>query len=232
VINLMGLRQHDSIIVILAVLCSLTAAAAVLFELPSSRNNDAATRKSGLTNTADAFRSEDSAARQLNKLSKTEFREILDRPIFNESRRPTEETELDNSEAAQLTRSAELTSNEFKLVGIMIIDDNHYALMQTSDGRTARKMQVGDIVKGWRITSLGANSAVIERCKRSLTLELDRTSDSTLARAVATERPAVRQRRKLAEASVIQNKPEVSLPDDVEPQGVNLTDPPLGFGVE
>jgi hypothetical protein len=232
VIDPMGLRQTDSIIVILAVLCSLTAAAALLFELPSSRNSDTATRKSGLTNTTDAFKSENSAARQLNKLSKAQFREILDRPIFNESRRPTEETELDNPEAMESTRSAELTNNEFKLVGIMIIDNNRYALVQTSDGRIAQRVQVGDIVRGWRITSLAANFAVIERCKRSKTLELDRTSDSKLARVLAKERPGVRQRKKLAEASMIQKRPEVSSPDDAEAQGRDLTGAPLGFGVE
>ncbi len=206
----MGLRQTDSITVILAVLCLLTAAAAWLFELPRSRNNDMATRKSDPANTADAFKSEDSAAHRLNKLSKTQYREILDRPTFNESRRPTEETELDNPEAAQSTRSAELTNNEFRLVGIMIIDDNRYALVQTSGGRITQRMQVGDIIGGWRITSLAPSSAIMERGTQSKTLELDRKSDPKLAaRARAKER-----RKKLAAASVIQKKPKVSSPDD------------------
>lgn len=195
-------RPHsDSVTVVLAILCGITAVAVWLFELPES-DRDKVGRRNHAAHATGNIQTQISQSRQLTDTLIDNYSEILDRPIFSPSRQPIVEIEFDSPEPVRTTPSTQLADGEFRLVGIVIIDDNRFALLQTTGTPGTQRALVGDTVDGWRITSLTPDTATMERGAQSKSIKLERKSNPKLvARTLARKR-----REQLAAAKTIQQK--------------------------
>ena len=118
-----------------------------------------------------------------------DYNEILERPVFSPTRRPAEESAPAESEQFFQSPASQLADGEFKLIGIIIVDESRFALLQTAGTGQTQRVQIGETVDGWRISALSPSTATIERGSEAKTLELERKSDPQLAaRAQANKR--------------------------------------------
>ena len=108
------------------------------------------------------------------------YSEILKRPLFSSSRRPREELSDNALERAYESPVARMAGRDLLLIGIIIIGGDQIALLQIKGSQTIEKVQVGDLIEGWLITSLSKSAATMKRGEETRTLEMARNSDPRL----------------------------------------------------
>lgn len=92
----------------------------------------------------------------------TDYRAVLDRPLFSPNRRPPPE---------DTTTAAANKEFDFDLKGVVIKDDVRTALFRRqTDGEVVR-LTKGDEIQGWTLTEIELDFVVIERDGREEVLE-------------------------------------------------------------
>jgi hypothetical protein len=77
---------------------------------------------------------------------------ILERPVFSETRRPSE-----NPTGIRATQA------DFTLAGVVIAAGERSALIQLRDGRLVQRLKEGDDVAGWRLVEIARDRIRIRR---------------------------------------------------------------------
>jgi general secretion pathway protein N len=116
------------------------------------------------------------------------YAEIIQRPLFRETRRPPEEP--DEPETVQKSGSPGKPP-PFVLTGVIIAPDKREALLREARGRGVSRVQQGEEIRGWRLEVVGAETIVLRRADRSQELSLERKSAGA-AKATATRRRSTR----------------------------------------
>jgi general secretion pathway protein N len=214
--------RSNSITLALVVLCGLTTAAIWLFELPALEANEGATPASANGSEMDNVELQTSERQRLAKPPMTSYSEILERPVFRPSRRPTVATDAGSAEVAPLSSIKDFDNSEIRLVGIIIVDENRFALLQAAGTQLTQRVQVGDVVDGWRITRLTPSTAAMEHGADARTLQLERRSDPKLAARAQANKRRERLAARIAQKkqASAENKP-VTDEIESEPQHTN-----------
>lgn len=97
--------------------------------------------------------------------------EILERPLFNEDRRPIEITEP----VVSTKKTPANDTLDYKLVGVALLPENTQALLQTKK-REIERVKLGERIDGWELTSVEADSVVLVKAGKEVQLMLERTS--------------------------------------------------------
>lgn len=95
---------------------------------------------------------------------RSEFAEIIERPVFSPGRRPGRPPELEGEE----------TSTDLDLVGIVIVDGRRVALLKSGDS-PLRRVTEGEEISGWMAIRIGVDHVSLERDVETLDLYLDYT---------------------------------------------------------
>lgn len=100
-----------------------------------------------------------------------QFSDILDRPIFNEFRLPSE------NETTAIEKVSKNSDNGslLKLVGVVLLPEGSQALILKPD-RKVEKVTTGQKVDGWELMSINKDRVVLEQSGKKLRLQLDRKS--------------------------------------------------------
>lgn len=210
----MRTSQTDKVAVILTTLCVLTGAVAWYTEVPELRGRETVTSEINTPNGGDNLDTRIDRASDRTKAKIDHYTEILDRPLFRPSRRPAAERIADTLGDALPSRPAQTPDAEFKLVGIMIIEEKRFALIQTIKGRATRRVEVGDEIDGWHVTSLTPDSATLNRGVQSKKIGLERKSDPKLT--AQAKRLAIIRRAQLKERIAARAAAESVTPDRVQ----------------
>ncbi|MEM7169163.1 MAG: hypothetical protein AAF530_03285 [Pseudomonadota bacterium] len=127
-----------------------------------------------------------------------EFSIVIERPIFSQSRRPTEVV------AEKATREVVREKLKFTLKGIIITDGERRALLSPEDGGKDITLVEGDEIKGWTLGTVESSQVIFRRGAKETVLSL--TFDAAPAfnpesdrRSKRSERRKRRQNRQLQE---------------------------------
>ena len=101
---------------------------------------------------------------------KTRFAAIVQRPLFNPSRRPQAPSEA----ATQTPQDLDLA-----LIGVVISERGRVALLRSDDGRTVLRLRPGETYRDWTLTQLDKQHATFRRDGVSRVIELDYDTTST-----------------------------------------------------
>lgn len=116
--------------------------------------------------------------------------EIIERPLFRETRRAPEPEEATETETPQQAGRGQ--SPPFVLTGVNIAADRREALLVEVGGKEVWRVQQGDEIRGWRLETVGAENVVLRRGELSQELRLERKSGVPGAKATT---PKQRSRR-------------------------------------
>jgi hypothetical protein len=212
--KLMRSSQTDKVTVILTTLCVLTGAGAWYTEIPALRGRDTGAPSINTPNGGDRLATRIDRASDRTKATIDHYTAILDRPLFSSSRRPATARIADKLDDAPPSRPVPTRDAEFKLVGIMIIEEKRFALLQTVNGKVTRRIEVGDEINGWRVTAVTPDSVTLNRGVMPKTLGLERKSDpKSTAKA---ERLAKIRRAQLKKRAAVRGARESVTPDRVQ----------------
>ncbi len=220
-------RLHSgNVTLALVIACCITAAAIWLFSLPGPPRIGDARVNSVPSTDVDHVQSSGSHPGELVDTRAVDYGEILARPLFSPTRRPAPDTAFDDPEPLPQSPASQISNGDIKLVGIIIEDENRFALLQTAPTLQTQRAQVGEVVDGWRITALKPSSATLERGAQAKTLVLERRSDPKLAAQaeakIRRERLAAQRAKRKAQSATTtlpapdnnENEPQFTDTDD------------------
>lgn len=167
----------DNVTIVLIGACFLTAASVFLFGLPEP-SWQGHVRENGTARNEDD--NKEIGASQRNAYINTPiggYSEILERPLFSSSRRHREEVSYNGRAQTYESPTSKTAERDLILIGIIIVGGDRFALLQVKGSQKIEKVQVGDLIEGWRIVSLSKSTASMQRRKESQTLEMARNSD-------------------------------------------------------
>lgn len=109
-------------------------------------------------------------ASPLRRLSLENYQELLARPLFWSERRPLESVVPSEAGAGQQPLS-------FVLIGVVVSPESSHALLSKPGSGDVAKVQPGDVVEGWQVETLTADSVTLTRGgeKRQIYLDEERT---------------------------------------------------------
>lgn len=100
------------------------------------------------------------SANPLAELDRKRLRDTIARPLFAQSRRPPQVVRLAPS---PIIEKKKLKPVAYKLLGVADAGDRAIALLgRESDGRNFR-VEVGDMLSGWSVSSITKESVLLER---------------------------------------------------------------------
>lgn len=94
------------------------------------------------------------------------FSEILQRPVYEATRRPVQKRN-----AVVDSASADLLRKKWRLSGV-IMDDNNIAIMETQRSGETLSLVAGQLLESWRVQEIDANEIVLIRGGESLRFTL------------------------------------------------------------
>lgn len=105
-------------------------------------------------------------ASPLRSLSLTNYEEIITRPLFWSDRRA-----LENEATAASTGGNQPLA--FVLLGVVMSPESNHALLSKSGSNEVVKVQPGDVVDGWQVESMTANSVRLSRGSEQRAISMD-----------------------------------------------------------
>jgi len=99
-----------------------------------------------------------------------DFSEVIERPLFNEERKPIE---LPDHEKQAIIENSDPT--KFKLIGTVLLTGVSQALLQKNN-LTIERVELGDTVDGWELKSVEVDHIVIVKGEKNIQLDLQRKS--------------------------------------------------------
>lgn len=124
----------------------------------------------------------------------SDYSGIIDRPLFDESRRPPEKA----AESGKIQPDSQSTNaSEFKLVGVVISPENSQALL-LKPGSEVKKLEPGNKIDDWQLESINADSVVLVRGAQKAEIKLERKSQKIAKPRVTAKRRASILKKKLA----------------------------------
>jgi hypothetical protein len=114
----------------------------------------------------------------------TEYRDIVERPLFSETRRPAPDEPEVIAEPEPETEEQELT-----LIGVMLTPDLQVALIEVDDQGKVARLKIGERTNGWTLESVESNKVVLRKGESAKELPLVRNKPSpNRARRIAAMR--------------------------------------------
>lgn len=107
------------------------------------------------------------SAAQLESAPISAYSQIVERPLFSETRRPA----AVKAEAVASRRAGEMAS-QWKLTGVVAAGDETYVLVQGVRNRQTLHLQQGGLLDGWRVDEIGVDYVSLASGDESVTLEL------------------------------------------------------------
>lgn len=167
-------KRPDKLVLALAVLCAGTAAIASLREPKTLGDSATPALIDNQTFVINADLS-DSEQTDLKKIPREAYSEMLRRPLFSATRRPVVPTVT--PPPIPIAAEAPTPSNH-RLVGVVMIDDEQFALINDPPAHKSQRVAVGEAISGWTVSELTSGSATITQGGQSKTLVLERKSGS------------------------------------------------------
>jgi hypothetical protein len=135
----------------------------------------------------------DIAAKPVNSFSISsleDYQEIVDRPLFYETRRPPspEVPEVAVQEEPEEEQPLALT-----LIGVMVTPDAKVALVQNDDTNKVERLKLGDEIGGWEVQFIDSDNVVINKSDETKELALLRNKRKPSLKT--TLRQELRQKR-------------------------------------
>ena len=87
------------------------------------------------------------------------FREMVDRPLFTQTRRPPEKQQV---EAAQAPKPP-AKMPDWKLVGTVVTEAKSHALFWDQKGRRFVRVAPGDTVEGWEVAQIEKHQVLVKQ---------------------------------------------------------------------
>lgn len=94
------------------------------------------------------------------------YGEIVDRPLFSDTRRPPPQ------DTPVASRRADQMSTQWKLTGVVSARDESYVLLQGTRNRQTMHLQKGQLIDGWRIADIGIDYVSLTSGNDTVILEL------------------------------------------------------------
>jgi hypothetical protein len=99
------------------------------------------------------------------------YAEIVERPLFNQGRRPSRGTENESV----------TSDNPLVLVGTVITPERREALFLSRQDKAVVRALLGEWVEGWKVDSIEPDRVTVRRDERTAEILLERGSASTTA---------------------------------------------------
>jgi len=121
------------------------------------------------------------------------YREIVERPLFLEARRPPE------TEAPIVVVQEQIVEEEksFTLIGVLVTSDSTAALIRDDESGTTERMRVGERIENWRLKEIHADNVVLEKNDKVQVVELKR--NVTPPPPQQSQDPRIEARKRLLE---------------------------------
>jgi hypothetical protein len=121
-----------------------------------------ATSNDGSSEPAEAVSAEPKLRNPLASLDKAELKDWVERPLFAPSRRrPPAVAVADRQPPRQV--AARQPPPSYDLLGIVRDGDRAIALLRKKGDGTSFRVEVGDMIGGWRVAKMESASVVLER---------------------------------------------------------------------
>ena len=106
-------------------------------------------------------------------LSIEDYDEIIERPLFYNTRRPIpEQDEVVEATSGKPGRTVARQNNELLLSAVIIKGEQRIALIQTDRGRSTEKVTIGGSIDNWTLTAIEPHKVSLSRDGEVKTLEL------------------------------------------------------------
>lgn len=102
----------------------------------------------------------------------SEYREIIERPLFRPDRRPFVLEKVATEPVETPTREPRRQEEIFTLSAVIITDDKRLALIEHGRARKLKRVMQGEVLNGWQIDRVFPNQVTIQRGSETRTLEL------------------------------------------------------------
>ena len=97
-----------------------------------------------------------------------DYNEITQRPLFNETRRPTAADVAPTVTARAISQ----LSQQWKLTGVVIAGDNSFAHVVNKRDRRTVRLRKDEMLDGWRLDEISADRISLASAKGTVSLEL------------------------------------------------------------
>jgi len=101
-----------------------------------------------------------------------DYTEIIDRPLFNEERLPAQSLDPDQS----ITTKPATQGRNPSLIGIILRPEKAEVLLRIPGKEDVALASLGEVIDGWKIERIEAESVILNKGGQELRLDLERTS--------------------------------------------------------
>ena len=105
------------------------------------------------------------------------YREVTERPLFSDSRRPPPQAAAGNN----ATQATQLVGN-WKVTGIVVAGDSSFALVEGIRDRKTVRLQLGTPLDGWQLAAIHPDHLVFNSADTTATLLLHNEEDGQSGR--------------------------------------------------
>lgn len=102
-----------------------------------------------------------------------EFDEIIQRPLFNETRQPFIAPETGSAVKKPTAQSKKSPKEQFMLSAVVITPDKRIAVLQNSKDKTLQRIALGETFNGWILNEITSHSVKLTKGKQIKNLELE-----------------------------------------------------------
>lgn len=123
------------------------------------------------------------------------YREIVERPLFSETRRPPEPFTQPAAPAVPQISRAPAARADLVLLGVVITPDSRRAVLRSASDKKANLKGLGDDINGWQLAAIEPRKVRLTRGTEEKVLELERKA---APQRKPTKQTASRRRRAAA----------------------------------
>ncbi len=105
----------------------------------------------------------------------TAFDEIIERPLFNETRLPFEAQKHEQTvvNTSKKSNQSRIKQEQFSLSAVVITPDTQIAILQKGREKTLQRVLLGEIIDGWTLEDVSSHSIRLKKGNETKNLELE-----------------------------------------------------------
>jgi len=140
------------------------------------------------------------------------FDEVIQRPLFNETRLPFVEPEPELKQTVtkpnERSRKKPKKQEQYSLSAVVMTPDKQIAILQSGRGKTLQRVALGEMIDGWSLDEVTSHSVQLKKGEeiKKLELEIKGSNPKPVSKTKAQSRASARRKKEATEKAEILQK--------------------------
>ena len=133
------------------------------------------------------------------------FDEVIQRPLFSETRSPFVAPELEKTVAKprQKTRQSTKKQEQLSLSAVVITPDQQIAILQSGRNKSLQRIALGELIDGWTLEDVTSHSIRLKKGEETKNLELEIKGSKSKPESMSTAKVDMTKNAEIPQKQVL-----------------------------